>query len=85
MVIRQLVKEGVKGKFVCLPVLRGWQSPSPVLCLPPDIAGTEKLYCTSDGHFSIIWGWVLKQWGKLGCFFFFPAVYVHNQAMGQLC
>lgn len=23
MAIRQLVKEGVKGKFVCLPVLRG--------------------------------------------------------------
>lgn len=43
MVIRQLVKEGVKGKFVCLPVLRGWQSLSPVLCLPPAIAGTEKL------------------------------------------
>lgn len=25
MAIRQLVREGVKGKFVCLPVLRGWR------------------------------------------------------------
>lgn len=38
----------------------------PVLRLPPAIAATEELYCTSDGHFSIAQAWVLKQQSKPG-------------------
>lgn len=66
MAIRQLVKEGVKGKFVCLPVWWGWrgdwQSPSLVLHLPPAIAGTEKHCCSGYGIFGVAWGWAFKQW-----------------------
>lgn len=69
MAIRQFVKEGVKGKFVCLPVLGRAGNLSPVLHLPPATAGTERLYCTSDGHFSVTQGWVLKQQSKSSWFF----------------
>lgn len=55
MAIRQLVKEGVKGKFVRLLARWGrrwgWQSPSLLLHLPPAVAGTAKHYCTDYGIF----------------------------------
>lgn len=59
----------------------------PVLRLPPAIAATEELCCTSDGHFSIAQDGCSSSRANQADFFFSSqqCVCVCNQAMELLC